>query len=278
LGNGIGKFVNKLSAISDKHRKNILETGSDIKPDEAALLRLTITSYARIAKFAEETETTVHDISNDAEPVGRKVANALLKNNGNGENLFKRITDIRVSCLDTAYSIEMTEDERKRIIVVLSNYLDGLLSGLICELKENSSKPSEGNDLNKDTIGYPFNSYLELFRKFELPAVILDRTSVIKNMNEAAESFFDIDLKNAIQRRCSDILGLKIGNLIEKFIVSKQDSTRCRTRIELHGNDVIVDVQTIIIGGEPDYAAMVFYDITEFESLKMQLFNNGRPV
>lgn len=45
MGNGIGKFVNKLSLISDKHRKNILEAGSDIKPDEAALLRLTITSY-----------------------------------------------------------------------------------------------------------------------------------------------------------------------------------------------------------------------------------------
>jgi transcriptional regulator with PAS, ATPase and Fis domain len=271
LVSGVERFVTKLRRGADEYKKGILEDDGNSTPGESALRRVTITSYERIAKSAEETEISVTDTYDEAESIGRKTAEVLLEGNENTAVLFKRITKIRVFCVNTVYSIEMTEDERRRIIVITDNFLDGVLAGVVNGLDTNSSIKNDGNNLYVDIDETPARTYLEFFHNIEVPVVIVDRFSLVRKMNKAAESFFDIDPRNAIQRRYDDVLGLKIGDLIGKSPGYTKGSVSYRTRMEVRGTDAIVDVQTILIDEEPDYVALVFFDLTECEDLKMRL-------
>jgi len=271
LANGVERFVTKLRRGADEYKKGILGDGRVSTPGESALHRVTITLYERIARSVGEIGISISDTSDEAESIGRKTAEALLKDNENTAILFKRITEMRVFCVNTVYSIEMTEDERRRIIVITSDFLDGVLAGVVNELEASSLIRNDGNNLYMDVDKTPVRTYLEFFHNIEVPAVIVDRSSLIRKMNKAAESFFDVDRRNAIQRRCDDVLGLKIGNLVRKSPGYTKRSVSYRTRMEVRGADAIVDVQTILINEEPDYVALIFFDLTEYEDLKMQL-------
>jgi PAS domain-containing protein len=271
LANGVERFVTKLRREADEYKKGILGDGKDSTPGESVLHRVTVTSYERIARCVGEIGISISDTSDEAESIGRKTAEALLKDNENTAILFKRITEMRVFCVNTVYSIEMTEDERRRIIVITSDFLDGVLAGVANELEGSSSMKNGGDNLYMDIDETPVQTYLEFFHNIEVPAVIIDRFSLIRKMNKAAESFFDVDPRNVIQRRCDDVLGLKIENLSRKSLRRSEGFSSYRTRMEVRGADAIIDVQTILVDKEPDYAALIFFDLTEHEDLKIQL-------
>jgi len=267
LATAAERFSAKIDEVVGSLRDGLKSASVEPEPEEFFVLITTVSLYDGISRVVSDVEAAAADVRAAAEKNGCNASKIAVESGVTLDAFMRRLTEIRMFCLDAVYSVEITEDERRNVLIQVIGYVDGFLTGLYSGYSEGIEDARSADD--EDGVHGEYKRY---FARHSVPAVLVDGRGFVKGMNDAAAVFFDIAPENAVNRAYEDVLGTGRLNLNG---VDGDVATR-RARVLRNGTEIVVEVQIVKVGDVTDYTVLAFFDLTERERLASRLMELER--